>query len=54
MKKIIQKFLHDKLKWGYHKNIAEFDGFQNYSECKYCNGRLCLDSQGNWFHLRDY
>ena len=51
MKNKIKKWFHDKFGYGYPKNVAEFDGFQEYAECKFCNHSLCKDSTGVWFHL---
>lgn len=53
----IQKWLHDKLGWGFRmrKEGLSFrtsgDGFQSTYMCKFCDGDLTQDSQGNWFHL---
>lgn len=47
----IQKWLHDKLGWGYPTGILERNPIQDVSGCRFCQGRLTQDSQGNWFHL---
>ena len=47
----IQKWFHDVLGWGYPTTIKEADSFQSTYHCKYCDGKLAQDSQGNWFHL---
>jgi hypothetical protein len=61
MKNRIQKWLHDKLKWGFRKRLEGFtfnqtvsDSFQPLYECKFCDKELAQDSQGNWFHLVDF
>lgn len=52
----IQKWLHDKLGWGFRERAEGFSfkkvgTFQSYYLCKFCGGTLAQDSQLNWFHL---
>ncbi len=47
----LRRFVHDKLDWGFPKPPSSFDGCSHVSVCKYCEGNILLDSQGNWFHL---
>ena len=49
----IKKLLHNKLKWGFAYN-RDFDGFQWTAKCKYCEERLCQDSNGDYFHMYLY
>lgn len=51
MTKYLKKILHDNLSWGYPDTLAHYDAFQSVYTCKFCDGRITLDSQGNWFHL---
>ena len=48
-----RKKLHDLLGWGYPVNDYPIggDAYQRVYACRFCTGRLALDSQGNWFHL---
>lgn len=54
----IQKWLHDKLGWGFRVRKEGYTfspqregGYRAYYECKFCGSELEQDSQGNWFHL---
>jgi len=53
MNKLLRKFTHNILRWGYP--TKEFKvGFNNVSLCEECNEELAQDSTGAWFHLSDY
>lgn len=47
----IRRWAHDKLGDGYPVQNIGGDSFQPVWSCRYCNGTLAQDSQGNWFHL---
>ena len=47
----IQKFLHDKLGWGFPNKSISGDGYQPTYSCRFCDEEIAKDSQGNWFHL---
>lgn len=52
MKRRIARWLHDWLGWGFPIwPAAGGDAFQPTYVCRFCSHRVCLDSQGNWFHL---
>ena len=47
----VQRWFHDHLGWGYPKHgIEDFDGASCVSHCKFCDGKLLMDSNGDWFH----
>jgi len=49
----LKRFAHDILGWGfpYHR---DYDGYQWSAKCKFCDGRLLQDSNGDYFHKDDY
>lgn len=50
MIKLLKKFTHNVLGWGYPTGMVERDAFQPVYKCE-CGVRVTQDSQGNWFHL---
>ena len=47
----IQRFLHDKLGWGFPLERIGGDNFQPVYICRFCNRKIVRDSTGAWFHL---
>jgi hypothetical protein len=53
--KIQKGFFHDILGWGYSDGYQSGgDSFHPTTFCRFCDGRLAQDSNGDWFHLSDY
>lgn len=50
MIKLLKKFTHNVLGWGYPTGMVERDAFKPTYQCE-CGARVTQDSQGNWFHL---
>jgi hypothetical protein len=47
----IKKFFHNLLGWGYPLAVLERDSFQPSYACRFCDGKLAQDSNGDYFHL---
>ena len=47
----IRRLCHDYLGWGYPQNdVGGFDGASYTSQCRFCQGKLLMDSNMDWFH----